>query len=401
MSRLRHLPRKVAKRIRDLSRGRRNAIFLNPIRGVKGNARILPDTNPNLEDILIARRLLDSYNFAKGLKSENRRQDIWSVIEGRQNDFFALLDADSPEQLAIYLSTMNRQSATEGTVQGRSEYLHIKRSFLYRRRISRIIQDKLVALGEAVGAIACENPEQGVWARNILLSPEDLMVKISDTLGIDITPPSNVDAGLLKIVSSDPTKNFSIGERDCNAIYTAWYISKILGPSSAKANLCEIGGGIGRVAYWATQLGVQSYSIIDLPHINVLQGFYLIKALGADRVTLFGEPVNNPFSGIFILPNHIIRESQTLSPPDRYHLVLNQDSFPEINKSEVNDYLSWIHEKSNLFLSINHESEPNSFQGAFQNNVPALVRDLGGYKLVSRNKYWLRKGYVTELYDVT
>jgi len=35
-----------------------------------------------------------------------------------------------------------------------------------------------------------------------------------------------------------------------------------------------------------------------------------------------------------------------------------------------------------------------------QNNVSDLISESGGFRLRSRQLYWLRKGYVMELYEV-
>jgi hypothetical protein len=50
--------------------------------------------------------------------------------------------------------------------------------------------------------------------------------------------------------------------------------------------------------------------------------------------------------------------------PNQFDLILNQDSFPEINREAVLRYLAWIKEASRqLFYSINHESRPRYVSG--------------------------------------
>ena len=66
-------------------------------------------------------------------------------------------------------------------------------------------------------------------------------------------------------------------------------------------------------------------------------------------------------------------------PQNSINLILNEDQFPEINPTTVNEYLAWVKSYGTLFLSINHESKPNSVNGTLQNSVPELVANLGGF----------------------
>lgn len=169
-------------------------------------------------------------------------------------------------------------------------------------------------------------------------------------------------------------------------------------PKEHKVSVCEIGGGVGRLAYWATRFGIGKYTLIDLPRINLLQGFFLLKALPDAKVYLYGEPFlhdDDHTTCVYVMPHHACVHSS-----GQFDLVVNQDSFPEINATIVSNYLSWIKVSTRSFLSINHESEPHSVNGALQNNVPELIARVGGFLRRSRQLYWLRKGYVCELYDI-
>jgi hypothetical protein len=52
-------------------------------------------------------------------------------------------------------------------------------------------------------------------------------------------------------------------------------------------------------------------------------------------------------------------------------------------------------------VSINHESKPPRPDGARHLSVPEVVREVGGFTLERRWPYWLRKGYVVEIYSTT
>jgi len=338
---------------------------------------IVPDFKPGEQEVVICSRLLAAYRLSKSCPLPTC--DVWSEIRKSQGNFLDLLDRGDPAELAAYMCNMNRQDATIGTVQGEGEYRRITRDRAYRRFIALMTKDKLVSLAEALGVIPCENPEQGVYGESLRIDAAELVEGISRKLGIPVIPPP-IDGGLLKIEAGPALYN----ERDLSAIFTAYTLS-LYCPRS----VCEIGAGSGRVAYWSHRLGIRCSILLDLPHINVVQGFYLLKALPDAAIRLHGEPIND---GIAILP------CQALEAVGKIDIVLNQDSFPEIERGAVVNYLEWIKRSASKFLSINHESKPSYSVGKTL-SVPELAADVGGLKLKSRVPYWLRKGYVMELYE--
>ncbi len=356
---------------------------------------IVPDIDPTSRDIIIADRLLKAYQRSiEGERSHKAVQqvDLWSHIKKMQPTFLEVLQRGDPASLAAYLCNMCRHDATIGTVQGNLENQRIRRKSRYRDFVTLLIKDKLVSLAEAVGAIPCENPEQGRWGENLHLSTDFLVDQVERVVGMAILPPP-IDGGLLKIYSSRGLFH----ERDLNAMYTAWILKDIL-PSISSASICEIGAGSGRVAYWSWRFGFRSYTIFDLPHINVIQGFYLLKSLPDIPITLFGEQdVDDTTQGITIKPYYIIHSDIS----KRFDLVLNQDSFPEINAETVRAYLERIKLLSRQYLlSINHESRPPSVGDDLQLNVQEIIVSVGGYRRILRVPYWLRRGYVAELYTI-
>jgi hypothetical protein len=391
---IRKLRKTIELSLRILRR-HRMAVYAHPMSGIYVRAGFIPDISATTTDEEIAERLLRSYSLAVSDKPgsfSGGRDDVWTAITQQQRPFIEILESKNPKRLASYLCNMSRHEATHGTVQGAVEYQHLKRSASYRRYVARMAKDKLVSLAEAVGVLPCENPEQGPWNRNARIAESLLVEKIEQTVGISIAPPA-IDGGLFKI-GQDP---YRFHERDCNAIYTAWLMRDILSKDPS-ASVCEIGGGVGRVAYWSAQFAIKNYTIIDLPHINVLQGFYLIKSLPRAVICLYGEDRGkNDGSGvrIHVMPSHALNQL----PQNSTNLILNQDSFPEINPTTVNEYLAWVKSYGTLFLSINHESKPSSVNGTLQNSVPELIANLGGFVRRSRQLYWLRKGYVCELYE--
>ena len=357
---------------------------------------IVPDLPPSDRDVRIAERLLKAYHRAAAEESARRSAasgDSWAWIKTLQGEFFDALERKDPHYLAEYLGAMGRRDATIGIDQGNIEFEKLTNDPGKRDQMALHHKDKLLSLAEAVGAFPCENPEQGVWGKGLHTQTDVLVECIERTLGIDISPPA-IDGGLLKISSSRAL----FCERDCSALYTAWSIRQILAKQS-EVSVCEIGAGSGRVAYWSHRFGPTRYTIYDLPHINVVHGNYLLRSLPEDQVVLYGEPNASPASApTTILPYFCMEKT----PSRSFDLIFNQDSFPEIQSEIVTGYLNWIKRASRgLLYSLNHESRPLTIGGdSLQVNVPELIDKVGGFRRLSRSPYWLRRGYVAELYTI-
>ena len=368
------------------------------LRPPRVDAVIVADKRAGEDDVGIAERLLASHRAAARSAPRDagagagERSDIWTIITAEQGGFAALLRRGDAHELAAYLCNVSRHDASAGITQGDREYERLLADSSYRRFVALLIKDKLVSLAEAVGALAVENPEQGVFGANMRRSPAELVERISARLGIDVAPP-DIDGGLLKV----DTGRGLVGERDANAIYTAHLLRQTVRDLPA-ARICEIGGGSGRVAYWSHRFGLTHYTIVDLPHVNVVQGYYALKSLPADEVWLYGEdPPAADDRVLRIVPAHAVSELA----PARFDLVLNQDSFPEMSEATVLEYLDWIAGCCDgSLMSINQESKPPYARDLVHVSVPELTSARGGFELTYRFPYWLRGGYVVELYRI-
>jgi hypothetical protein len=94
-----------------------------------------------------------------------------------------------------------------------------------------------------------------------------------------------------------------------------------------------------------------------------------------------------------------------LLPPKRYgkskfHLVFNQDSFPEMHREHSVEYLRRARFIAPAVLSINQEGEAPQSATSNQTVVADLIAAVGGYRRIYRSLHWLRPGYVEELYAV-
>ena len=346
----------------------------------------VPSLSPN---VALTARVHEAYRRSIADFGSAARGGLWDVLaQIYQSDFLAALGS-STDSLDTYLAGMFKRSATHGTCQGAVEYETL-RAPEARRLHGLLTYDKLTSLAEAVGVRPLSNPEQVIAGTELDAGVDTIVASISAAIGRSIVPPP-VDGGLVKL----KTRYGLLHERDLHSLLTAWSIVQLLGPN---VRICEIGGGVGKGAYWSTQLGSPSapYVILDLPHIAATQGYYLGRT--GLTVAMYGEPADKV--QVHVLPFH--RRDQLVGSFD---VVLNQDSFPELGLEDALGYLRWMRRsKVSYFYSVNHESKPPALtvSGTLvpQHKVSELCAQVGGFSRILRAPYWLRRGYAVEVYRV-
>ena len=152
------------------------------------------------------------------------------------------------------------------------------------------------------------------------------------------------------------------------------------------SKICEIGPGLGRTAYFSKLLGVKKYTLVDLPIPSLCQAYFLGSSLPNESFTFNHHSLNELGGFIFRQPDTFMQEY------DQYDLILNVDSLTEMGIDVARAYLKNFVGKTNWFLSINHEG--NEF------SVREIAAELPEYKLISRNRSWIRQGYVEELFQI-
>jgi putative sugar O-methyltransferase len=181
------------------------------------------------------------------------------------------------------------------------------------------------------------------------------------------------------------------------ALNASLQIKKALTNSQNKTIL-EIGSGSGATPYWCHRLGLGPIQIIDLPHVAVLQAFYLLKSLPNANILLYGEKLGLNQPDITIYPHWANLEL----PRNKVELVFNQDSFAEMSNEVVLNYLTWIRKiDARYLLSINHESGA-TYDTALTNqiNVSRLIQKDSAFVSLSRHPNWVRQGYVEQLWEL-
>lgn len=341
-------------------------------------------------EVALCERLIAAYHAALGGRSgEEQANGMWSWIYAtRQRPLARILDARDAPALALALGSMFRSTFVFGMAPG--ALLDHSRSRIGARiwRVRSV--DGLLSLAEALGVLAVQDGEQGRGRR----APDDgmrsLVAQVETTLGYSIDFPSvgapygvSVHGRLLTIDSPEQ-------------IYCAIRMEQALrlhlsADAARSPRVVEIGGGYGSMAYWFLRgaTAPQRYTIVDLPIVGVLQGYFLSKALGESEVSLYGEDA----ARVVLLPHSALGDVQT--PCD---VLVNKDSLPEMPSEAALEYLSWARSGcGGIFFSCNQESM-RELLGGQQGWVPRLIEQTGGFERLRRDQSWVRTGYVEEIY---
>jgi len=246
-----------------------------------------------------------------------------------------------------------------------------------RTGLANHFHDLLVTTAEAVGAQRVWNIHGGAMFPNKEKPASDDIEKIldaiSEKIGIDVDFPNPFpDEFGLK------TSRGIASDRSIQAIYQAWRIKQLSHQYGSR--VLEIGAGMGRIAYYAHKLGVRDYTIIDLPMTNVSQANFPGRVLSPKHIRLYGE---TPVAGtIRIVP---ITEINNFGDFD---VIANTDSLTEMGHETALAYANYFVERAAVLWSVNHEANEDTVS-----NLEPLR-----HRLVGRFPYWLRSGYVEEIF---
>jgi putative sugar O-methyltransferase len=330
---------------------------------------------------------------------------IWgTLLSADYGPLRTLIERGEPDALACHQTTIFRTSAVNGFAYGdtfdtwphRWHYLPVQ------------IELSVVQLAEAIGVLRAECHEQGhVAFWRSLFSEEELIERIESYFGFRIEHPRFGDPHGIMFGGRFLTRE------TCSHLYTADRVRRAINREriSQPLRIVEIGGGYGGMCYWLCKLlgeQLESYVIVDLPEVGLVQAFFLGSLL-PEALTLRGESRSSARPSIELVA-HFELEKIGFRP----NVVMNQDSMPEMPESEVVRYLEWA--SSNLdgvLISLNQETlSPNNLDGefsavniqdlagsgAYQIWVPEVIRRFPRFQRVSRDTSWDRRGYVEEVY---
>jgi len=350
------------------------------------------DAQWNPDMVATGHRLIAAYKATlaqEGRLKQITDEDLWSaLIRENLGQLLDLIGASDAEGLTRYLTDFGKEYTWFGGITTGVDgytYWNLKEDF-----VGYSYFDKLLCLAEALGVLSAESPEQGAggkWGQNRLLQPEAVVDAIEAQLGISIVPPE----GPMHVAGLS-IRGGILHYRHINALYLATRIRDISAPDDW---ICEFGGGLGLAAFYLNRMGRKNVTIFDLPIVNLLSGFLLIGMLGHDAVCLEGEAQRE--GAIRLRANWNCANE----PAKRFRVVANQDSFPEINRRIFDEYVAQIKRVcSEYLLSINHEGEQMISGAARHLHVSRILSADPSFRRIFRSPYWLRKGYVEELYRV-
>lgn len=349
--------------------------------------RALPADDP---DVALARRLADAFYHAMdagGGAGDGLWHDMRDAFHG---PFIRALEARDFQTIAETLAGMFYAPVTAGICRRERD----PEAFAGDLATRLITVDVVASLGMALGVTRVPNPFVPDPPNPLAFDAAAVMAGIREALGGDFAPPQ---VGAIFGIEFDGRL---YPHKYLYQVYTAHRMRTIIGP--AFRSCLEIGGGMGFLAYAAVVVGgVRDYCIVDLPIINMLQGYLLLKSSLADCVALYGEtPPRAGGTGrrIRILPDMAIRSLRSRS----FDMAVNQDSLPEMTAATMERYLDEIERLTRAgFLSINHESGQTVASGFSHGVVGEAVGRRPAFQRVYRMPYWLRPGYVEELYRMT
>lgn len=353
------------------------------------------------EDVALCARLLAAYQKATGtgVQTTELISKIWTVMLGRYGKLLSALDSGDAQVLAKTLSTMFREAFVFGVGTG-DTYFGSKTRVGSRIWSQRYFED-LVSLAEYVGATRTECVEQGEIGWAFKDGAEELIAKIEKAVGIPINFPAIGAPYGIKL--GETLITFEAPEHIYVAARINEAINSYVGEERGRApHIVEIGAGFGGTAHWLLKLRreVGSYTIVDLPLINVLQGYFLAQAFGAERVSLYGEDGAGANAATAAPALINVRPAHALDAVGAagVDVLINENSMPEMPQHIVEGYLSWAKERvTGIFYSYNHEAHA-PYEDEPQILVPEVLARIGGFKRLSRNYSWVRRGYVEEIY---
>jgi hypothetical protein len=335
---------------------------------VKETVTAFSEVPPTQKDNGLVRRIIAAYVVAVR-DFAGHGQSMWSAIGARSDEMHRLLVAG--DEAAV--SNALRNPHTTDLFYGFDNLTRtIDRTALAERSSGL---DNLVRLASATGAIRLPNP--GVPRPEPVPGIEGLLAALDRRFGfiVDFPNPYPFEWGLR-------TSRGVASYRAVHAIYQAWRLSELRG--GRRIRILEIGAGLGRTAYYARKFGLDDYTIVDLPLTNAAQAHFLGTAIAPAAVVLVGEPA--PGDAIRILGPRFISETQ-----ENFDIVLNVDSFTELDRRVAESYFTFAAKHARYFLSVNHEHNPFTFVD--------MAGTRPGSPASSRFPYWMRNGYVEELVD--
>jgi hypothetical protein len=341
-------------------------------------------------DVELCERLINAFAAATdGTLATQETTGVWGwIFHSYQLPLAQAIEHRDASVLAEALASMFQTDFVFGLSPGSMALEHTQ-SWLGSRIFCMKCIDGLMSLAEALAVHPVKNPEQQGFGVTLSKGLPKLISDVEARLGFRLQFP---DVGApYGIVVDGRLITVETPEQVYGALRLDQAIKLHLARSARPLRIVEIGGGYGAMCYWFMRMSALEarYTIIDLPIVSLLQGYFLGRALGPDKIALYGEPAGP----ITLLP--VSARAEITTPFD---VLVNKDSMPEIPYDTVVDYLRWSRANCDgFFFSYNHESAVD-FEDNPQGRVSDAVEHTGSFSRLRRERSWVRPGYVEEIY---
>ena len=240
-------------------------------------------------------------------------------------------------------------------------------------RHAALITDHIFRLGEALGVQRVVRPSGNPGDEGPEhIETDELLSRIEQRLGVKLQfrNPFNGEFGL-------DTSFGLVSYRSLLAVYQAWRLSRL-----GCRSVLEIGAGMGRTIVFCRDLGIKDYTVVDLPMTLVGQACFIAATIGEDGLHLIGDSHSSSGKIRLVPPSRLTALNQV------FDVILNVNSITELDIKHAMEYSKYALTHSKLFLSINHEANAFRAVDLFDETV---------WK-TNRFPYWMRKGYLEEIF---
>ena len=315
---------------------------------------------PTVTDVNLLNRLCDYYEEHKSINVTGSFE--WDGIIATHAEFEELLKNRDIDKLHFYLSNMFAKPLCQGTAQGQFFYDKLVRDVdEIQKNTGFAIYDKFLCLMEANAIIPAFSPEEYQKKYDFLkfytIETDDYLDMLERAFDCDLKAPEFQGSHF-----GIQTKRHGLySDRDIMALSIAIRIKETYWNRS-DIRIADLGGGVGHLTYWLNKLGFNNVTYVDLPTVTISAMYFL---------------ETNGITAKFISPQEFDGD---------FDLVINIDGLTQYSKEAAEGYTSKIDAKAKHFLSINREFD--EFR----------VSDICKMRRISRNQFWLRRGYVEEDY---
>lgn len=329
-------------------------------------------------DLSIIKRVVEAYRRSAD-ETENQGDSMWKIFFDQCHvELHKIFMHGNLDEAAAILRNPGASNLFYGFDNlVASLHSHFKSTALQQNHANECL-DCLVRFAEAIGALPLDYPYNHSYTPPISWQADAIVDKIIQALGMPITFPNPYpdELGVL-------TSYGIISYRVPQSLYQAYRLKQLL-RTIENPRVLEIGAGLGRTAYYARALGIQDYTIVDLPFSALSSGYFLGCTLGEDQILYSGEQVSDSRERIKILT-----PAEFFASNKEYDLIINADGLTEMDPMIAKAYWDKIEKSTPLLLSINHEANIYRIKSLIDESLRILESE--------RNLYWLRKGYVEEI----